>query len=132
MQRVKWSSSFSIMLSGLMIGGMVMISSAAGKGKQPKQAAPDFTKGGQKDESHDWNLGPTGARGWFYGWAGNTSEARQILVTAVDKGSPADGILQSGDVILGVGEKGFDTDARIQFANAIAVAEQGKAMASCG
>lgn len=126
MKRVKRSSSYSIMLSSLMIAGTVMISSAAGKGKQPKQAAPDFTKGGQKDESHDWNLGPTGARGWLYGWAGNTSEARQILVTAVDKGSPADGILQSGDVILGVGEKGFDTDARIQFANAIAVAEQGK------
>ncbi|MCF7955002.1 MAG: DUF6288 domain-containing protein [Phycisphaerae bacterium] len=85
---------------------------------------PDFTKGGVKDNSHDWNLGPTGARGWIYGRKGNTGDARQILITDVAKNSPADGILKKGDVILGVGGKPFDGDARIQFAKAVMEAEE--------
>ena len=66
-------------------------------------AKPDFTQGGQIPEgaTHDWNLGPTGARGWIYSNKMETSEARQIYVTKVDNGSPADGILLPGDVILG-------------------------------
>jgi len=88
-------------------------------------AAPDFTKGSKTDGSHDWTLGPTGARGWIYAWK-TTADARQILVTAVAKGSPADGILSANDVILGVGDKPFGGDARIQFATAIAAAEQDK------
>ncbi len=91
-----------------------------------KPAMPDLTKGGKPDENHDWNLGPTGARGWIYGSKGNTSEARQILVTAVAKGSPADGILKSGDVILGLGDANFGDDARIQFARGITLAETEK------
>ena len=31
---------------------------------------PDLTQGGQPDGLHDWNLGPTGARGWIWGWKG--------------------------------------------------------------
>lgn len=27
---------------------------------------PDFTRGGETDGSHDWNLGATGASGWIY------------------------------------------------------------------
>jgi len=93
---------------------------------------PDLTQGGKipeggLDVTHDWNLGPTGARGWVYGWAGNTSAARQILVTEVAKGSPADGVLSSGDVILGIGGRPFDRDARIAFAKAIAAAEEERA-----
>lgn len=87
---------------------------------------PDLTQGGKKDDTHDWTLGPTGACGWIYGSKGQTSEARQILVTAVAKGTPADGILNSGDVILGVGSQRFSSDARIQFAHAITAAEQDK------
>ena len=87
---------------------------------------PDFTRGGTKDDTHDWNLGPTGLRGWVYGRQGHTAEARQILVTEVAKASPADGILNSGDVILGAGGGNFSGDARIQFANAITAAEQEK------
>lgn len=87
---------------------------------------PDFTKGGQPDKFHDWNLGPTGARGWIYGRRGHTADARQILVTAVAKNSPADGILKKGDVILGVAGRPFDGDGRIQFANAITAAEERK------
>ena len=85
---------------------------------------PDFTKGGAKDESHDWTLGPTGAHGWMFGRNGQTSEARQILITAVDAGSPADGMLRAKDVILGVDGKSFGDDARMGFAKAITMAEE--------
>jgi len=101
-----------------------MAFAAAAKGAKPP--VPDFTQGGKSDESHDWNLGATGARGWVYGWKGNTSEARQILVTSVASGSPADGVLAAGDVILGVAGKAFDGDARIQFARALTEAEKEK------
>ena len=84
---------------------------------------PDLTSGGEKDKSHDWLLGPTGLRGWMFYQDGRTTYARQILVTAVDKGSPADGVLAVGDVILGAGGKPFDGDARIRLANAITAAE---------
>ena len=84
---------------------------------------PDLTAGGTKDKSHDWLLGPTGLRGWMFYQRGQTTHARQILVTAVDQGSPADGIIATNDVILGVGGKPFSEDARIQFANAITAAE---------
>ena len=85
--------------------------------------APDLTKGGKKDANHDWNLGSTGARGWVYGWKGQTAEARQILVTAVSAGSPAAGVLSTNDVILGVNDKPFTNDARKSFACALAAAE---------
>jgi len=112
-----------IAFSGLLPGWMDV---ASGAGAAAKPPVPDFTQGGKKDDTHDWTLGPTGARGWVYGWKGQTAEARQILVTAVAKGSPADGILIAGDVILGVGDRRFSGDARIQFARAIAAAEDAK------
>lgn len=87
-------------------------------------AATDFTRGGKPGDTHDWTLGPTGARGWIHGEKGQTTAARQILVTAVAKGSPADGTLSKGDVILGLDGKLFDGDARIQFARAITEAEK--------
>ena len=96
---------------------------AAGRGKALPM--PDFTKGDTvaKDGPHDWTLGPTGARGWIYTANGHSAEARQILVTAVAKNSPAATALRKGDVILGVEGKSFSGDARIQFANAIGAAE---------
>lgn len=96
------------------------------KGKRSAKPVPDFTKGGKKDDKHDWNLGPTGARGWMWGMRLRTDLARQILITKVEKGSPADGILKPGDVILGIGGKKFDSDARIAFGNAITEAEKEK------
>jgi hypothetical protein len=94
---------------------------AAPRGGKPP--IPDFTRGDKTDGSHDWTLGPTGARGWMHAWK-HTAEARQILITEVAKGSPADGVLQPGDVILGAGGKPFADDARIQFARAVMIAEQ--------
>lgn len=91
-----------------------------------KPPVPDLTKGGEPDKTHDWTLGPTGARGWLWGWMGHTTLARQILITDVAKGSPADGVLAKGDVLLGVDGKPFSDDARIAFAKAITAAEGGK------
>ncbi len=85
---------------------------------------PDFTAGGKPDKSHDWLLGPTGARGWMYFRHEDlTSASRQILITAVDAGSPADGVLQVNDVILGVDGKAFTDDARKSFGYAITATE---------
>lgn len=90
----------------------------------PKPAIiPDLTQGGKADDRHDWNLGPTGARGWIWGQRLETTDARQILITKVDKGSPAEGVLEPGDVILGVGDKPFDDDARKSIGRAITEAE---------
>jgi len=96
------------------------------KAKRKFYPVPDFTKGGKKNDRHDWNLGPTGARGWMWGMELRTEFARQILITKVDKGSPADGVLKVDDVILGVNGRNFKSDARIAFGKAITEAEKSK------
>ncbi len=95
---------------------------AGGGGTVP---VPDFTKGDPIPQgfTHDWNLGPTGLRGWIYSDKLVTSDARQILITKVDAGSPAEGKLAIGDVILGAGGKPFSHDPRTEFGKAITVAE---------
>lgn len=85
---------------------------------------PDFTKGDlPSKDAHDWNLGPTGMRGWIFAHKLETTDARQIYVTKVDRGSPADGIFEAGDVILGIDGSAFESDARITYAKAIGEAE---------
>jgi hypothetical protein len=96
-------------------------------------APPDLTAGGTPDNTRTSNLGPTGMRGWIYhvnggGRSADTSESRQILVKAVDSGSPAHGVLAVDDVILGANGTGanpapFSSDARKSLALAIADAE---------
>lgn len=88
----------------------------------------DFTKGDAPGDCRDFNLGPTGARGWIQSKYLATSKARQILVTSIEKGSPADGLLKANDVILGTQGKPFESDARKVLAGAIrrAETEQGK------
>src|SRR5579871_6279902 len=93
-------------------------------GAKENAPLPDLTTGGVKDDSHDWNLGPTGARGWIWASKMETTDARQILITQVDHGSPADGVLAVDDVILGVDGKSFESDARRAFGEAIGVAER--------
>jgi hypothetical protein len=83
----------------------------------------DFTKGDEPGRYTDWNLGPTGARGWMQGLNHESFVTRQILITTVEAGSPAEGVLQKGDVILGIGDKPFDRDARRAFGEAITQAE---------
>ena len=86
---------------------------------------PDFTKGDAipAGAKHDWNLGATGLRGWMFCDKMVTSDARQIVITKVEKGSPADGILMVGDVILGVGGKAFSYDPRTEMGKALTAAE---------
>ena len=104
---------------------LVTAAQAIGAGSKKQIANPDFTKGDKIPEgaTHDWNLGATGLRGWIYTNQLSTADARQIYVTMVDKGSPADGIIAVGDVILGVGGKEFSYDPRTEFGKALTVAE---------
>jgi len=86
---------------------------------------PDFTRGDKIPEKakHDWNLGATGLRGWMVCDKMVTADARQIAITQVEKGSPADGVLAVGDVILGAGGKPFSYDARTEMGKALTLAE---------
>lgn len=102
---------------------LLMLLMAARALGAPKPPVPDLTQGGQPDKTHDWTLGATGARGWIWGWNGHSTDARQVLVTEVAAGSPADGILAKGDVLLGLDGKPFTGDARIALARAITAAE---------
>lgn len=100
---------FATLLIGLLIVNLLCV-------------APAYAKKGETD----WSLGPTGARGLIDAWK-HTSDARRIVITRVASGSPAAGVLNVGDVIVGVGGQSFEDDARIAFANAITRAEQEEA-----
>jgi|GEM_PF-217949 len=100
---------------------------------EPSALPPDLTQSNQVDRELTYNLGATGLRGWIYskpashfdGLQGRTTAAsRQILVTHVGKKSPADGVVQVNDVILGVASQPFNDDARKSLAMAIGKAEQ--------
>ncbi len=92
---------------------------------QAPPAPPDLTAGGQRpaNAEHDWNLGATGARGWMHSEKLVTSRARQIAITEVAKGSPADSILAPGDVLLGAGGRRFAHDPRTELGQALTAAE---------
>ena len=85
----------------------------------------DLTKGEKipAEANHFWTLGATGARGWIFCDKLTTIDARQIGVHEVTSGSPADGVLQKGDAILGVGGKPFSYDPRTEFGKALTQAE---------
>jgi len=109
----------NLVASYLLISGMVLAAPDHGTEK------PKFTEGDAIPEgaNHDWTLGATGARGWIYSNKLMTDEAREIMITEVAKGSPSDGVLQVGDVVLGVGGNLFSYDPRIEFGKALTVAE---------
>ncbi len=82
----------------------------------PLPPPPDLTKGAAVDHKSTYNLGATGLRGWIYTMpvrqfdlerlqGRTTPPSRQILVTHVGAKSPADGVMQVDDVILGVGRQ---------------------------
>lgn len=86
---------------------------------------PDLTQSADFERIETYHLGPTGAMGWIY-TTGNfmTTKARQILITEIEPGTPAEGKLKVGDVILGVGETRFSSDARKALGLAIDEAEK--------
>ncbi len=113
--------------------GVVAIMAAVLTGVSVWGAPPDLTApGAYTDTTYTWNLGPTGCRGWMYN-EGNewmfepeklSSQSRQILITHVEPGSPAWGVLTTNDVILGLGATLFTNDARKSFGWAIGEAEK--------
>ena len=95
---------------------------------------PDLiTQSETVDRTQNFNLGPTGMRGWIYSTPASnldsqqgrtTAASRQILVTDIGPKTPADGVIQIDDVILGVGGKPFTEDARKSLGRAITEAEK--------
>jgi hypothetical protein len=94
---------------------------------------PDFTKGEALDPNHhkkkyyDRAMGPTGLWGEVYSRNmanGASRDARQFRVTKVEAGSPAEGKMQVGDVVIGASGRNFDSDARKLLAAAIEKAEE--------
>ncbi len=124
-------------LALVIVGSATVGSAMAATGEKSRHVIPDFTKGDTVPEgaNHDWNLGPTGLRGWMYCDTLVTTDARQVLVMAVETGSPADGVVAVGDVILGVADKPFSHDPRTELGRAITAAETeaggGKLSLSC-
>lgn len=108
--------------------------------KLPKYQAP-IPYAGIRNWHLTQNLGPTGARGWVHGDRGHSRESREILIKSVEIGSPADGVLQIYDLIVGAAVppntpstewktapelKPFDADARVSIARAVTWAESTK------
>lgn len=114
--------SLTSFVAAVLLAFPASVSAAEPKGNP---ANPDFTNGEAipAGAKHDWNLGPTGLRGWMFCDKMVTTDARQIAITKVEKGSPADGVFLVGDVILGVGGKPFSYDPRTEFGKAITAAE---------
>lgn len=106
------------------LASLAWLTPAAASAQKPA-SCPDLTQGDRRPPGakHDWNLGATGARGWIYSDKLVTSDARQILITKVEKGSPADGVLAAGDVVLGAGGKLFTYDPRSELGLVLGVAE---------
>jgi len=99
----------------------------------PSPVPQDLTQDLKVDRERTYNLGATGLRGWIHTRPDNffesqqgrtTTASRQILVTHVGAKSPADGVMQVDDVILGAGGKPFTFDARQSIAKAIQEAEK--------
>ena len=111
----------TIALCALLLSGLT---SLGAKKKDPVGPNRDLTKEIDFERMCTFHLGATGAHGWMYVKKQMTKEARQILITEVDEGSPADGILEEGDVILGVDGKRFESDARKCLGQAIDEAEK--------
>ncbi|HEX6813564.1 MAG TPA: DUF6288 domain-containing protein [Planctomycetota bacterium] len=104
---------------------MLVGTAALGLRASCPQTVPDLTRGEPipAKATHDWTLGATGLRGWMASEKLVTTVARQIAVTAVAPGSPADGVLAVGDVILGVDGQPFTFDPRTEFGRALTAAE---------
>jgi PDZ domain-containing secreted protein len=115
---IRWTTTCLLVL-------LTVSFSAAATAQKNQTAIPDFTRGDKipPGHNHDWTLGPTGAVGWIYSNRLETTQARQILVTKVEPSSPSDGILDKGDVIIGVAGEQFQFDPRVELGRAVTAAE---------
>ena len=87
----------------------------------------DLTKTLTPGPSRDWRLGPMGANGWCFHLrtkSGASMDARQIIITSVDKDGPSTNKLQVNDVIIGADDELFAVDARKAIAAVINKAEK--------
>jgi hypothetical protein len=109
----------------IILASLLLTAIAHTAGKSDQAAPPDFTMGDviPNNAKHDWNVGATGLRGWMYCDKMVTTDARQIAITKVEPGSPAEGVIAVGDVILGVGGKAFSVDPRTEMGQALTAAE---------
>ena len=82
----------------------ICLTFASGVAEEPGSGIPDLTKGGELTRINERWVGPLGI---FCGmWRARQRSddqmyIKQLLVQQIDKGSPAEGILEVGDVILG-------------------------------
>jgi len=113
----------NLLATRLVAGALVLFLS--GHAAAADLPIPDFTQGGTvpAEAKTDWNLGASGARGWMYSARMSTSKARQVFIRSVEPGSPAQGILDVGDVVLGVDGKLFALDPRTEIGRALTLAE---------
>jgi hypothetical protein len=89
------SMSRASLVASVLVTSSVYTAEAKKKGLT---APSDYTKEyNEKALNKPWTLGATGASGHLI-----RNNGRQILVSSVDKDSPADGVLLDQDVILGV------------------------------
>jgi len=99
-------------------------------GRSSQTVEPDYTKGEELEgDLNCWSLGPIGAIGNIWGdraigTAEQTKDTRMIQIKSVMEGTPADGVLEEGDVIVGVGNGEFTADARMTLSAAITEAEK--------
>ena len=116
----------------LTLSVLVWLGSPFLRAEEPKEP-PDLTHTQDVNRDKTYNLGATGLRGWIFTRPENffesqqgrtTTKSRQILITHVGARSPADGVIQVNDVILGTGGKPFTRDARQSIALAIQEAEK--------
>ncbi len=116
---------FRILRFPLLAAALLASTLALSAARRGAVVQPDFTRGDPIPEGaeHDWNLGPTGARGWIYFEQLTTLKARQIRITQVSPDSPAAGKLEVGDVLLGAGGEAFSYDPRTELGRAITQAE---------
>lgn len=108
-----------------LLAALLLSVSVTAAGPKIQIKNPDLAQGEPVpvEGKHTWTLGATGARGWMYSDKLTTTDARQIAITEVAKGSPSDGVLLTGDVVLGVGGKAFSYEPRAEFGKALGMAE---------
>ena len=82
----------------------ISLTCASGVAVEPESAIPDLTKGGELTRINERWAGPLGIYCGMWRARQRSDDQmyiKQLLVQSIDKGSPADGILEVGDVILG-------------------------------